>query len=124
MRQINARLARVNERAYEQFRNGTWQDRGSVEANDNAMVHIEQSEIQSYLGDLAETNIDQYTDLVSNMNEILNNGAGGLEFLDPDVALAGQRVREQLGRDIDFANQDDREAIGRELVRYYRELRE
>lgn len=126
-RAINAKVRGVNDRIASQMRSGTFRSRGSIEANDRALVNIEQSAVQGYLDDLSASSPDQYNDLISNVNSLLNGdggvGKGASGILDPRVAAAADRTREALGRDIDYANQSDREMLGNELVGFYRSQR-
>lgn len=123
IRAINAELRTVNDRVAASMRDGSFQSRGSVQANDRALVNIEQTAVQGYLDNLSASNRGQYDDLVDNMNKLLNGGAGPLGRVDPVVDGAANRVRERLGRDLDFGSQADRESLGNELVDFYRSKR-
>jgi RHS repeat-associated protein len=120
---INWMLRGKNTDAAQQMAGGTWRGHGSIEANDNAMVHFEQSAVQDYLDGMDAGVRDAF---VSDMNDFLNTDHPGVRFgraLDPMVSDSIRAVREELGGDIDFANQEHREMIGREVVSRVREER-
>ena len=124
IRTINKLVRSFNDNIAAQIRSGEFQSRGSIEANDSALVNLEQTTVQGYLDVLSEVSPEQYNDLVSNMNTLLNGGAGPLGVLDPDVSGAANRVRKRLGRDLDFGSQADREELGNELLKFYRNRRQ
>ncbi|WP_238319334.1 hypothetical protein, partial [Parvularcula oceani] len=113
---INSALRVANTRVAKQMVAGTWQSQGSMSANDNAMVHFEQSAVQEYLDGM---NVEARGAFISDMNEFLNTMNPAVRSgraLDPMISTAIRRVRDELDGEIDFGNQEHREMIGREVV--------
>jgi len=95
---------------------------------DHALVHKEQTQVQSQLDSFKANNPDAFGPAMKEINALLNPdqrsavqtdlGAADKSFEPTDAAmdaLLGQ-VQKSLGHDIDFANQADREAIGNALA--------
>ncbi|WP_298324797.1 RHS repeat-associated core domain-containing protein [Asticcacaulis sp.] len=93
---------------------------------DLQLIRKEQDLVQGHLNNLRKNNIENYTKIVSEINNMLNSEDGFSSTMNAAAGLVYpserhyhnmlSRVREQIGGDIDFSNQEHREAIGRQLV--------
>jgi RHS repeat-associated protein len=93
---------------------------------DAAIVHMEQTVVQSHLDAFSASNPDAYKTMIGEMNDLLNpsgvieKSVSGLFGTDRAYGRVLDHVRGDLGRDIDFSNQGDREAIGNKVIDHIR----
>jgi RHS repeat-associated protein len=120
---LSSQLEKANLQRLEQIRSGQLQMSGSVQENDHAFVHFEQTLVQNALDELKASNPETYENLISTTNSRLNSELVGraARTTDPSFAKGLAAARERIGGDMDFANQVHREILGQSITEVARE---
>ena len=115
----------------EEFNNGlpefVNQSEAQGQALDYQLVHLEQTELQSYLDELSATNPREYDGFVREVNGLMNSGrfthtvAAIFSNSDRHYLNIRNSVAAEIRGPIDFANQGHREMIGRALTDHVRD---
>jgi RHS repeat-associated protein len=115
---LSSQLEKANLARLEQIRSGQLQMPGSVQKNDHAFIHFEQTLVQKALDGLNASDPEAYANLISTTNKRLNSEFVGraARTSDPNFARGLAAAREKLGGDIDFADQEHRETLGQSIA--------
>ncbi len=114
---LSARLEWLNMSRAAAIRSGSLYGGGSVAANTDDFIHIEQSAVQRHLDCLKKAAPHRYRTEIASLNSAMR-AAGRLPLWAPGVAgiaNALRRAQQETDGEMDFAAQPFREAVGRHV---------